>query len=71
MGDGRLFSDEEVEGFRQNVERVEAAKLKKQILALIEKEPGMYSSDVAERLDISYGLAYRLTGQLLAEGHLR
>ena len=70
IGDGRLFSDEEVEGFRRDVERAEAAKLKKDIMALIEKEPGIYSEDVAERLGIDHGVAYELTRQLLAEGHL-
>ena len=71
MGDGRLFSDEEVHEFAQDVARLKVAKAKKDIMALIEKEPGIYSEDVAERLGIDHGLAYELTRQLLAEGDLR
>lgn len=71
MGDGRLFSDEELHEFSQAVARAEVAKAKKDIMALIEKEPGIYSEDVARRLGIDLGLAYELTRQLLAKGDLR
>ncbi|KKN40310.1 hypothetical protein LCGC14_0734670 [marine sediment metagenome] len=52
-------------------ETVSDEVLKKNILALIEKEPGIDSEDVARRLEIDDGLAHELTRQLLSEGHLR
>lgn len=70
MSDGRLFSDEEVEDFRQDVERVRAAKLKEDIMELIKNQPGIYSEDVAVILGIDHGLAYMLTKELLAKGDL-